>query len=185
MANLKIEPVKNEQGIKELIARPTHWFVKSVLELEAFLDDEDAEGFVHSAIAKPAYQCTHAVIIITPSFRNRKYPVLELNTFMERTVDPNDPFEPTIIFWNIEDEAIREFAPVLNQYIFKKSSRDQTTVGDFLVSRLWPYLTKRLRGLGNEMTRQQLEGKLAEYVREHENCCPPVPSCIRDHVGYY
>ena len=77
---------------------------------------------------------------------------------------------------------IREFAPVLKQYIFKKSSRDQTTVGDFLMSRLWPYLVKRLKGLANKMTREQLEAKLAEYVHERYNCCPPVPSCIRKHV---
>ena len=74
------------------------------------MDDEDAQGDVASAIAKPAYQCTHAIIIITPSFRSREYPVRELNTFMERTVDPNDPFESTVILWNVDerrDQGVR------------------------------------------------------------------------------
>ena len=58
----KDQPVENDQGIKELIARPTHWFVKSVLDMEAFLDDEDAAricSFGHCETSLSMHACSY------------------------------------------------------------------------------------------------------------------------------
>ena len=75
-----------QDGAKEEIARPTHWLLTKKLGAEAFLDDENAtpgDGTV-KVLIEPAYKCSHAVVIISPSFRKRRCCVQELNTFMAR-----------------------------------------------------------------------------------------------------
>jgi len=74
-------------GVKEDIARPTHWFLQNVLNIDAFLDDEDAiwsDGKMR-ALIEHAYRCTHALVILSPSFRQQRYCIMELNTFMSRS----------------------------------------------------------------------------------------------------
>lgn len=72
--------------VKRKIARPTYWFVKNVLKLRAFVGEVDttAGADVDAALFYPAYECTHALVILSPKFREHRYCVKELNTFMER-----------------------------------------------------------------------------------------------------
>lgn len=72
--------------IKSDIALPTYWLLTKKCNVEAFLDAEtlgpgrDVDG----NLAKEAYRCTHALCIISAEYRESKYCIKELNTFMKR-----------------------------------------------------------------------------------------------------
>ena len=56
------------------------------------------------AVMQPAHRCTHAVVILSPNFRKRRYPVMELNTFSDRAAAQPD-FRLIPFLWNITDAS--------------------------------------------------------------------------------
>lgn len=60
-------------GVKEELARPTSWFLTEILEIETFLDDGGMQWGQDKmqALARAAYQCTHALVLFSPSFRKQ------------------------------------------------------------------------------------------------------------------
>mmetsp|Transcript_27326 Transcript_27326/g.38652 ORF Transcript_27326/g.38652 Transcript_27326/m.38652 type:complete len:158 (-) Transcript_27326:661-1134(-) len=77
---------------REIIARPTYWFLKNKLKVEAFLDDESmGEGEIQDkSLLTAAYKCTHALVLVSPGFRESDDCVKELNTFMYRHTNKNN-----------------------------------------------------------------------------------------------
>lgn len=77
---------------KEEIARPTRWFLKKYLKIKSFMDDEDMKisDAQMRSLLENAYRCTHAVVILSPSFRKSRWCVKELNTFVGRSKKRQD-----------------------------------------------------------------------------------------------
>jgi len=71
---------------KEEIARPTHWFLAEIPHNEAFFDDKDSEWGTKKteALIPHAYKSTHALVILSHTFRQQEFCVRELKTFMAR-----------------------------------------------------------------------------------------------------
>ena len=85
---------------------------------------------------QPAYQCTHALVIISPKYRTRQFCVQELNTFMKRRqMDPNFCVIP--VLWRIDNvdgyhREVDELAWIVD--------RGHNTPESFLLNVLWPKL---------------------------------------------
>ena len=163
----------NRDDIKEHIARPTHWFLNNVLGVRAFIDDGDLMPGQDrtQALMEAAHECTIAVVFLSPSFRKRRFCVLELNTFMRRFHE-QDGIRVIPAPWHIDnvdgynskvDELIRISQPEESHYVL-----------DYLVHFLWPALIKEL-GL-REMETQELEDHLRNYVESLQGGRVSVPT---------
>lgn len=70
---------------KEQIARPTRWFLETVVGVRAIIDDGDLDAGrekVNELLTK-IYKSSHILIILSPKFRQREFCVREINTAMK------------------------------------------------------------------------------------------------------
>lgn len=162
-----------KDGVKDEIARPTYWFLTAVLGVQAFLDEQSPDWGSHitEAVGKAAYRCTHAVVILSPTFREREYCVLELNTFMRRWRN-KDGIQVLPILHGIRD--VKGYHAEVNNLI-RKGSQAMQSGADCMVDDLWPALLRKLKRPA--MTKDQLEELLAEYVDKNAGHCQ-IPACI-------
>ena len=127
--------------MKEKIARPTYWFLKNKLHINAFLDAEDCspgedkKRFVMSY----AYRCTHALVIISPHFRSRPYCVMELNTFMTR-YRKKDGLQIIPVLFGIDH--LKEYHPAVRQLIWIRSGQEMNEA-EYMAEVVWPQLCKK------------------------------------------
>lgn len=154
----------NGKDAKEHIARPSHWFLEKILKVKAFMDDAvmaPGEDKMLSLL-KPAHQCTHAVVVLSPSFRKSEYCVKELNTFMERH-DRRDGIRVIPALWRVDN--VEGYAEDLDRIVWLRSNSETNDAADYLVSILWPAI---MRSLGREPYDQpKLERFLTQYVTKH------------------
>lgn len=160
-----------------------YWFLKHVLGVEAFLDDLDAIGgnTVMEALMPPAYECTHALVILSPTFRQRPCCVRELNTFMARwrrkdgicvipalwLMDSLDGYHSDV------DRLIR---------IGNGGARDCV---NYMLKTLWPKIVRLLDR--SQIPMESLEEHLLQYVevqrRETTRGLPPDLETFAERVG--
>ena len=159
----------NGRDAKEEIARPSHWFLETILKVDTFMDDAvmaPGQDKMLSLI-KPAHRCTHAVVVLSPSFRKSKYCVKELNTFMER-YDRRDGIRVIPALWRVED--VDGYAEDLDQINWLRNRNEANDAADFLVSTLWPAI---MIALGKDpFDRPKLENFLTQYVVKHRTRVP-------------
>lgn len=159
-------------GVKEEICRPTHWFLTHKVfgnnngnQGQVFFDDASMPAGQEKTLCllQQAHRCTHAVVILSPSFRYRKYCVMEINTFMvRRFVKRNDNLTVIPVLWNL-DQA-HGYAPAVQElgWIASRGLRDPA---DFMVEVLWPFLMKQFaKGATSEST---YKAWLVDYVTSH------------------
>ena len=149
----------NHDGIKDLISRPTWFFLKIVLGIDTFLDENNdgQDDNVSQMLVRPANKCTHAIPIISPSYRSRTLCVKELNTFMTRKKE-NDGIQIHPIIWNCQ--GVDGYCEELKSCVWTQArSLDPPT---FLTEELWPRLLK----IFNKPMRdtETLENHLSEYL---------------------
>lgn len=62
-------------GSLAYFARPSYWLLTQSLGVEAFLDEASVQvgASKDDAFAGPLYECTHALLILSPSFQSRKF----------------------------------------------------------------------------------------------------------------
>jgi len=150
-------------GVKEEIAHPTYWFLKRILGVEAFLDDSDAirGNTVMEALVPPSYECTHALVIVSPTFRQRSCCVRELNTFMARW-RRRDGIRVIPALWLLNN--LDGYHPDVDDLIRIGNGGTRYCVS-YLVKNLWPEL---VRMLGRPaIATELLEEYLVEYVKFH------------------
>ena len=149
-------------GIKELFGWPTRWFLQDILRVQAFLDDGGSEPGRENmlAVMEPAYRCTHALVILSPNFRRRRFPVMELNTFIDRST--NEPaFKIIPALWSLSNahgynDSVDERSWTRSRYHDPAS---------FLIKQLLPTL---LRCLGRDETSEtELTNHLLTYISSH------------------
>lgn len=166
---------------KEIIARPTFWFLHEVLGIDTFFDDESmttGEEKMRSLV-EPAHQCTLPVILLSPKFRESDYCVMELNTFMSRLASRESDYFILPFLWNLEN--VGGFAPALNDINWRAARTDNPA--KFMVETLWPCLLERLK-CGKDRPdwdAYDLRKLLASYVEENRGSAviPPIPSCLK------
>lgn len=169
-------PGFGEWGIKEELARPTYWFLTEKLGLKVFLDDEFSKdgssrdkwgSELIDFLAKPAYWCTHALVLLTPGFRKRKACCKELNTFMHRHRNQREKKEPNIrvlvALWKMEDTT--GYSGDVGRLVFVKY--ETQFVVYYMLNMLWPRLLESLRK--PPISRQDLQSHFLEYVGTHLN----------------
>lgn len=164
----------NRDSCKEWFARPTRWFLEHRLGVHAYLDEADSHStsadVLHN-VMKPAYQCTHAAVILSPSYRKRKYCVGELNIFMERKkVDEDLHIIPFL--WQIQDTS--GYAPRLKSLVWK--GQGLVEKAEFLVE-LWTVLTRSI-GHG-DLSDQDIYDGLRGYCEYSTKKQQKVPDFIR------
>jgi WD40 repeat protein len=146
-----------KDNVKELVARPVHFFLEKVLKVKAFLDDGSvlAGTDTTEVLAANAYRCTHALVVFSPSYRTRRFCVKELNTFMKRR-SKGDGIRIIPTLWGVSN---------LNDYHSDVSNLawvacTSTYIVDFLVQTLWPELLKVFEDERRENCRATRTGKL-------------------------
>ena len=146
--------------VKDIIARPTRWFLKRVLQIDVFLDDEDIRCFqdITSQLAAHAYECTHALVILSPSFQSRKFCVKELNTFMSR-LRQDDGIRILPVLWNVRN--LDAYHPKVQNLAWIENTSG-CSAADFMVEKLWPSLLAELSSL--TLTEDQLASHLCQYI---------------------
>ena len=159
-------------GAKKDIIRPTYWFLTEVLKVRAFLDEQNALTGVHKVLAlmEPAYTCTHALLILSPSFRTREFCVLELNTFMGR-LRRQGKIRVLPALWLMDnldgyDSKVDDLIRFVNA-----DTRDSV---HYMVQFLWPALVEEL-GLP-EMSTKDMKAHLYRYVEEHRGEQHDIPT---------
>ena len=164
----------DRDAVKGEIARPTHWFLTSILEVEAFLDEYDTEAGspVVEALVRPANTCTHALVILSPSFRKREFCVRELNTFMAR-LRSKDGISIIPALWLTEN--VEGYHRDVDKLIWvgDKETRDPAT---YMVHTLWPVLVRQLGG--TEIGTELLEKRLVQYVQSQRGLTCSIPSSL-------
>lgn len=149
-------------NVKELFARPAYWFLKQVIGVNACFDDGPGEleigGEVTEELTRRAYQCTHALVILSPRFRERRMCVKELNTFMRR-LQSNDGIRVVLVMWEIDN--LEGYHDQLGELVRFPQSKTNNPV-EFLVQTLWPELLRLFRQ--REMQRPELERYLDNYI---------------------
>jgi hypothetical protein len=148
-------------NVKELVARPVHFFLENVVQVEAFLDDRSIRAGMNTTevLAAAAYRCTHALIVFSPFYRSRRFCVKELNTFMKRHRQ-GDGIRIIPTLWGVSD---------LNDYHSDVSditwvACTSTYIVDFLVQTLWPELLNVFDRAA--LDKQVLEDHLCDYVEQ-------------------
>lgn len=164
-------------NVKEEIARPTHWFSENILKVDACLDAITLERGKDKVVAlvEHAYQCTHALVILSPSFQTRKFCVKELNTFMDRLRWHNEQtnvgeFHVIPALWLMDDpEGFHE--SVQNMIQLCHETRSEI---NFMVQTVWPELCRRF-GAGPMPGTRELEENLLTYVQTQVGGPNPIP----------
>lgn len=130
----------------------TSHFLRRTLDVDVFFDKHDmvAGGNKHFTLMKNAYECTHALVVLSPAYRKSEWCVMELNTFMSRR-KKQDGLKLYIKMWNVDN--VRSYAPRLN---------DVTRLGDDSCSR-WPQ---------NKFFNEMLSTELTKLIDYHgsERC---------------
>lgn len=146
-------------GVKEELALPTKYFLEQVLGVEkAFLDQQDSilGERITKAIVKPAYKCTHALVLISPRFREQKWCVRELNTFLERK--RREDIEVLLVLWKVEN--LDGFHPDTDKLVWLRAETHCSP--NFMVQFLWPELIRKM-GL-RKMRSAALERHLVRQI---------------------
>ena len=168
---------------KEIIVRPTDWFLSKILGINSFFDDNSETGMIPSGdqlktLLENAHLCNFALVVLSPGFRESKYCVKELNTLLHRWDLHNVTLLPAL--WEISD--VDGYASDLNSIIWLKSRT--TDPAAYLVDTLWPSLVRSLGGGGSGRNGGRAEWSdlrygdlLAQYVRETSSTTntPAVP----------
>lgn len=127
---------------KEVLARPIHFFLQEKLGLRVFLDDPSIpfSADKHEELLKAAHECTHAVVLLTPRFRESEYCVQELNTLLGRHLQGNCKL--LVVLWGIDD--VDGYAPAINDLRYFRNTTSSTDPAVFLVEALLPHLHQEL-----------------------------------------
>jgi len=163
-----------QDGVKEDIARPTHWFLTEVLEVEAFVDDLNAIPGNPSVetLMPPAYKCTYALVILSRSFRERRFCVRELNTFVAR-LRRKDGIRVVPVLWQIN--SLKGYHPDVEELSYI-ASKETVDAADFMIYTLWP---KVLRALDHPVISTEiLQDHLFQYVDSHRGGANSIPPCL-------
>lgn len=154
--------------VKEKLARPTNWFLQ-MLGKRTFFDDGGLQGGSKwgdpkvAAVAKPCFECTHALVILSPRFREQKYCVMELNTFMYRLQD-EESFRFLPALWLLQD-AKDYHSKVDNRVRIRNNTENPV---EFMLHTLWPRI---LHELGEPMMPfDELESHFRNYVEDSTQC---------------
>ena len=163
------------QDAKDEIIRPTNWFLSEILKVRTFFDAETMPPGDEKtrSLIEPAHECTHAVVFVSPSFRESKYCVMELNTFVSRHRRGGVSLIPCL--WHINDVyGLQGYAPVLKQVTWLKPGTWDAP--SYLVSKLWPVLMQKLE----RRTQTPLKTLLLQYVQENrrDDTTPPIPQSL-------
>jgi hypothetical protein len=160
---------------KEEIARPTYWFLKHYVKLDVFMDDEELPVGADRdlLLLQRAYECTHALILLTPSFRKSGPCVRELNTFMDRW-DRRDGIMLIPALWRIDDVA--GYCRPLDSIVWLRNRPNAMDAAAYMIDTLWPAILQTIPNYNNNMpdfarrsSKLRLERILAKYVREHRS----------------
>jgi GTPase SAR1 family protein len=150
-------------GSKEEIARPTSWFLNSICDVKTFLDATDINPGHDktSEVMQPAYQCTHALVIISPKYCTRRFCVQELNTFMKRRQrEPN--FRVIPVLWRIDN--VDGYHREVDELAWIADGRHNTPES-FLLNVLWPKLLHVFDR--PKLSYMELKQELVKYIKEH------------------
>lgn len=187
---------------KELIARPTHWFLTNILGISTFLDEQDDpnRGRPNDQIlAENAYGCAYAIAILSPNYRLRRDCVRELNTFQRRLCEAEAMlFRAIPVLWKIGNTA--GYSSFWDSQSWINNAEINDSPVQFLTQELWPRLLTLLREDGVPMTQRcavfggrtcllgwpllrkteestaWMEEKLAQYVREARGYRTSIPA---------
>lgn len=152
---------------KEEIARPTHWFLQNYLGVEVFMDDAMMEvgGDQRLLLLRPAFECGHALVILSPSFRRSKSCVMELNSFMERW-ERRDGIKIIPALWKIHN--VEGYCPELDNIVWLRNRAQANEAADYMITTLWSAILSAIPAqFRRKYTSFQLECCLAKYVRKH------------------
>jgi hypothetical protein len=150
-------------GSKEEIARPTSWFLNSICDVKTFLDATDINPGCDktSEVMQPAYQCSHALVIVSPKYRTRQFCVQELNTFMKRRQrEPN--FRVIPVLWRIDN--IDGYHREVDELTWIADGHHNTPES-FLLNVLWPKLLQVFER--PKLSYMELKQELVHYIKEH------------------
>jgi hypothetical protein len=144
-----------KDNVKELIARPVHFFLEKVVKVKAFLDDGSIRAGTDKTevLAAAAYRCTHALVVFSPSYRSRRFCVKELNTFMKRH-SQRDGIRIIPTLWGVSD--LNDYHADVSELAWVACT--STSIVDFLVQFLWPELLNVFDRAA--LDKQVLEGHL-------------------------
>ena len=134
-------------GAKDILARPTKWFLEEVCKVKAFLDDGDTKwgDDVYDTVGKAAYKCTHALVLLSSSFRTRRYCVLELNSFLHcRRTEGTRSFCLLPALWDTRMENTNIGDNRLNLQGIVHIRHDTNNPACYLLETLWPRLVRKL-----------------------------------------
>jgi len=166
--------------VKEEIARPTYWFLTKVLRVKAFLDDLSLSPGekVMEALLPHAYKCTSALVILSPTFREREFCVRELNTFMARW-RRKDGIRVLPALWLMKN--VDGYHPDVDGLIWIGNQGTKYCV-KYMLQILWPKLVREFDR--PEMSRTQLKEHLVEYVKLHRGGIHAIPPDLEDIANY-
>jgi hypothetical protein len=169
-------------GSKEEIARPTSWFLSTVCGVDSFLDALDINpGYDKTReVMQPAYECTHALVILSPKYRTRPYCIQELNTFMKRNQQEED-FRILPVLWKLEN--VDGYHKDVDQLAWISNAEYKDYPVDFLLVVLWPALL-RVFG-GPPLNSGELEEKLFEYIQGHRGGASRISPLFERFAKYY
>ena len=167
----------DRDNVKNEISRPTFWFLKEILGVKVFLDECAAPGLtIEEALTKPAYQCTHALLILTPTFQQREYCVRELNTFMARH-RRHDGIRVLPCLWGLRN--LDGFHSDVHKLVWIRNESTKYFC-NYLVLTLWPKLVLELQR--PKMSTKELESHLVRYVELHRDGQYGVPTDLETFV---
>lgn len=177
----------NTDKARELIARPTYWFLQNVLRVEAFLDERDSAmgKDKHEVMLKNAFHCTHAVVILSPTFREREFCVKELNTFMYRMFQLQHDITIIPCLWGgvKKEELQTSYAKKVADLIRLEQDEDDNDEADFLIYHLWPKLIKIFPQHAPQTT-GELEDCLLTFWKTVEQTKGKIPNRFKYFVKY-
>lgn len=153
---------------KEEIVRPTAWFLRNVLGVDTFIDEDTVVvgQNVEDTLIAAAYSSTHAVVILSPTFRQSKWCVKELNTLLKRRQQGEAIVLPAL--WQMD--SLSGYDNYLNEIIPLRVPTSEPA-DRYLVNYLWPHLIQSLNLDTSIPTREALN----QYIREQQHGSGSVP----------
>lgn len=156
-----------QDEIKSNYSRPTYWFLTKKLNIRAFLDESDTPvgNSIEQTLYDNANACSHALVFLSPTFRQRKYCVKELNTFLFRVDNEDSAFRLLPVLVNLQDT--KGYPVMLKAKCWLRLNNGSGSVSS-LVNDLWPRLANDVfKGrLTYHLTPSKCEKWLAEYIDE-------------------
>lgn len=164
-------------NVKLEIAEPTHWFLKKIIGVKAFLDKKDVTIGTdkQEAISKVAYQCTHAIVFLSPAFRTREYCVKELNTFMARR-GRGERLKIFPALWRMEN--LDGYSDEVKEIVWLNG--DTSSSVRYIVDYLWPQLAKLFKRDQEMLSDDFYSHQLEIYARSTPG---EKPNCLNDFVN--